>query len=195
MDKFIIRSASLNEVLRDELCEALRQESLQASELAEFYLVNLLNDFHNSKRSFEKLFDRDFERPLALEYLEAIEDSNPSNKSKRLKRLGDQILIVSGFFGERLHKTLVRLPYYIAIGGRAYGYLSVLCRSDVNFCDLYSELAMKFAGLVKAISLVAPWNRTALSNSDIVHAYERWLSNGDESLKALLEEKGIRTAA
>jgi len=39
---------------------------------------------------------------------------------------------------------------------------------------------------------VAPWNR-AISNTDLLRIYERWLSTGDQKLQNFLEEQGIST--
>lgn len=185
----IIQGLGLEEVIREEIVGALKNERVNASEFAEFYLVNLLSDFHKHERSFEAAEDA-FEKPLATLFMEAL-NTDPSTRLLRLRRLGDTILVVSGLFTDRVQKTLVKLPYYVSIGGAAYARLANMLDSEREFFDLYMELSRKFAAFVRVIATVAPWNRTAPLNSDIIRAYERWLSSGDSKLESLLEKEGI----
>lgn len=186
----IIHGVTIEEVLRDELKRALDLEALKTNEITEFYLVNLLSDFHKAERSFENNAGWAFEKPLAILFMEALE-ADSSSRIHKLRSLGDTVLIFSGLFTDRVHRTLVKLPYYVSIGGSAYGRLSDLLEGERMFSELYSELAMKFADFVNVLSIVAPWNRNAHSNTDIIRAYERWLTSGDEKLRALLEQKGV----
>lgn len=186
----IIQGVAIEEVLRDEVKRALDIEDVKTNEMTEFYLVNLLSDFHKAERSFDAMSGTFFEKPLALLFLEALE-ADSTTRINKLRRLGDTVLIVSGLFTDRVHRTLVKLPYYISIGGSAYGHLSNLLDGEKIFSELYSELAVKFADFVNVFSIVAPWNRNAQSNTDIIRAYERWLTSGDDKLRALLEEQGV----
>lgn len=185
----IIQGLGLNEVIREELLDALRHERVKISEFAEFYLVNLLSSFHKQDRSFEAEEDA-FGKPLAMLFMEAL-NADPKTRIIRLRRLGDTVLVVSGLFTDRVQKTMVRLPYYISIGGAAYGRLACMLDSEREYFELYTELSRKFAAFVRVISNVAPWNRTAPLDSDIVRAYERWLASGAAELKTLLEREGI----
>lgn len=187
----IIHGVGLKEILREKVQDALLRQNVSTSELVEFYLVNLLSDFHEAERALNGGETDALARPLALLMLEADASDAPT-RIRQLRRLGDTALIIAGFYADRVRKALVGLSYYIAMGGSAYGRLSELHERERMFAELYLELSSHFAAFAGALSLVAPWNR-ASSNSDLVRIYERWLATGDAKLRALLEEGGIPT--
>lgn len=187
----IIHGSRLKEILREEVREALGRQDVKTREIAEFYLVNLLSDYHSAEYIVDRDGEDSLEKPLALLFMEAMDGDLPA-RIKKLKSLGDRALILSGFFSASIRKKLVDLPYYVSMGGHAYGSLANILSNHGTFSELYAELAAKFASFVDVLAIVAPWNR-ALSNTDLLRIYDRWIATGDETLKVLLDERGIST--
>lgn len=187
----ILHGVALQEVLREQVQEALVKEDIDANEELEFYLVNLLHKFHDAEKLFSGDSSDAAEKPLAIMLMEALNES-PKVRVQSLKRVGDSALVVAGFFADRVRKTILGLHYYTSMGGFAYAKLSVFCE-DYDFSAIYSELSRRFEGFAQVVARVAPWNRAVASNSELVRVYERWLASGDEKLQSLLEREGIRT--
>ena len=188
----IIQGVGLQEVLREELRAALLRQAIAAAEMTEFYLVNLLSQYHETGGVYRPEAGDPLARPLALLLLEASEGSG-QQRIAALRRLGDTALVIAGLYADRVRKTIVDISYYIGMGGSAYGELAELHGGERIFSELYRELSKKFEDFAEVISIVAPWNHAA-SDGDLVRIYERWLETGDEKLEALLREGGIPTA-
>lgn len=182
----IIHGKKLPEILREQLRCALSLESISASEEAEFYLVNLLNEYHMVE-SMPMLDDE--HKPLGVMFLEAMSKA-PAVKAIELKRIGDGTLLALGFFADSIRRSIVDRSYYVEIGGSAYDALSDVVVCDQQFAEIYAELASKFSNLVEALARIAPWNR-ASSNTELMQIYSRWLESGDEKLERLLRKEGI----
>ena len=186
----IIVSEGLKEVLREKLKDALVRRAVAAEDMTEFYLVNLLSQYHESQESFCPEGEDILSKPLALRFIEDT-DGDMVTRRKGLRRLGDTALLIAGFYAERVRRGIVDISYYVGMGEAAYARLSSL-QDEPVFASLYRELASKFSEFAEALSNLAPWN-TASSDRDLVKIYERWIETGDENLKDLLEECGIRT--
>lgn len=187
----ILHGATLPEVLREEVQNALSMESIKASEVMEFYLVSLLHELHDAEKLFCMDNSGETAKPLAIMFLEA-QNEPPKERERSLRRVGDSALVATGLFADRVRKTILGTRYYISMGSLAYMKLSALFCKDDDFSVLYSELARKFENFAQVISRVAPWNSTVSSNSELVRVYERWLETGDEKLQSLLEKEGIK---
>lgn len=185
----IIKGEHLHEVLRESVQKAIAERAIKASEMTEFYLVNLLAELQSLESLYERLGPDSIERPMSIQLLEA-QSGDLRSRIRALKKLGDTALVVSGFFSEGLGSELVDQSYYITIGGSAYGSLAYIVGETELFAETYSELAVKFAAFADVLTIVAPWNK-AVSNSDLIKIYERWLATGDEYLETVLAEKGI----
>jgi hypothetical protein len=192
-DKAIIHGVGIVEVLRERVRGAFARQDIAASEFAEFYLVNLLHQFHEAEDLLGKNGGDIFDKPLALLFIEASV-GNSKFKVQTLKRLGDTALVIVGFYADRIRRTLMDIPYYVSMGSTAYRHLSGLHSDEESISGLYGELSAKFATFADVIADVAPWNR-ARSDSDLLKIYERWLVSGDEKLGELLKEGGINTTS
>ncbi|MBI4126163.1 MAG: hypothetical protein HY465_01585 [Deltaproteobacteria bacterium] len=177
----IIQGAELTEYFRGKVQAALANQSLIISELTEFYLVNLLQEFRRAKEFLEQ--------PMALLLLEAM-NGDTATRTRCLKQLGDSALYLSGYFSDSLRNKLVDQNYYIAMGGSAYGSLAAMFAPEKTFAEIFGELAEKFSPLVTILAEVAPWNQGS-DDVNLLKMYERWLATGDERLRELLERKGI----
>ena len=174
---------SVAEFFHEVLSAALRHQSVPASELTEFYLVNLLTEFTRGELDDE---------PLALKLAQAALET-PAVRARFLKEVGDTSLWVSGFFGDSLAHRLVAVDYYITLGEQAYATLAglnVMSRAGETFAGVYGELADKFPRFVDVLGEVS--EKSALgSNRGLVHLYERWLRTRSEWLAQKLMAHGL----
>jgi len=181
----IIHGNKLSEVIMEQLRRALADEGVVTSDEAEFYLVNLLSDYHTA----ENLTVFDETRPLSIVFLEALSKSRNA-KLAELKRIGDGTLIGLGFFHDIIRNGIVDRSYYLTIGGLAYDSLAEVVVNDSQFADVYAELAAKFSNLVEVLAHIAPWNR-ARSDRELMMIYRRWVASGDRRLAELLKKAGL----
>lgn len=157
---------------------------------AEFYLVNLLNQFITT----DQLYGRDSggnarEQPLAMLLKDALEESTPQLQTRLFRQVGDISLYVGGFFQDSLNRKLVDVDYYIDVGGTAYR--QVAARVDENAARaMYEELSAKFAMFVDVLAEIS--DKTAQkSEKDILRFYELWVRTRSERAAKALQEAGI----
>ncbi|MBI2026327.1 MAG: hypothetical protein HYS98_00705 [Deltaproteobacteria bacterium] len=174
---------------KEVLEKALRNQNVEASPEAAFYLVNLLSEFIQT----EKLFDTQKEglrscEPLALKYSKALQEDRVQ-KIKLLKETGDLSLYVSGFFGESLNRSLVDITYYISMGETAYSNLSELIQEKV-FREVFAELSGNF---VKFVDILAEISHHSLGHSQksLLSLYEQWIKTRSSRLYKLLVQRVI----
>lgn len=185
----IVDGTRLKEYFREEMQKAFLDLNLQVSETAEFYLVNLLNNFERSECLFVLQDDRFEEEPLAIMLAHTL-SGDKASKIKGLKRLGDVALYVAGFFGDHLRKGPVGRDYYIGMGSSAYAGLAGQLISEKVFANLYTELSEHFAGLSMALSELSI-SYGVKNNLDLLNLYERWLKSGDNKIREILIKEGL----
>jgi len=186
-----IHRINMMEFFRRRVQDGLEHHNIETSEMAEFYLVNLLEEYHEASKLFSMEGDGPVMQPLALMLKEAAEGDELKQRQS-LKRLGDTALYVAGFFTDYIHRSLVNLDYYISMGGSAYGTLSSMSK-QITMRDLFYELAIKFGALVGVLAEISPWSQH-MDNRRLVQIYSNWLESGDERLKDILEREGIDTS-
>jgi hypothetical protein len=180
MSEAVFRRESEVEYFKELVESALAHQHVIAGELTAYYVVHLLSGFLRRP-------DDDDNEPLGLKLALALESQGPRQKAT-LKQVGDASLFVSGFFSESLHRRLVDVDYYVAIGGHAYSALS-RHESD-TFSPVFAELADKFVAFVDVLSEVS--ERTACtSNQDLLRLYEKWRKTGSRRSGQLLMERGV----
>ncbi len=189
----ILTGESLREYFRDMLASALAHQNVQVAQTTEFYLVNLLAEFLDTKNLFHDdpagagLSDE----PLAF-MLKRAQEEHGFERIRALKHLGDTSLYISGFWGDSLDGKLVDIDYYVAMGGRAYSALSEAFGGDA-LAALYEEMSGKFLRLVDLLSEVS--ERAAVgTNRGLVRLYERYIKTGSERIARLLAERGVLPA-
>src|SRR3989338_7413732 len=186
----IVQKTNLAEFFRERVQEVLGHQGIQASELVEFYLVNLLQEFRKTEKLFEQTGDKKNVKALAPLFVRAL-DGDVNTQIRCLKELGDTALYISGFFAESVKRKPVGIDYYIGMGGSAYQSLAQLLIRQKTFSELYTELASKFRALVDVLGEIAvaqDW----MNNQDLVRLYERWLTTKDEQIRDLLTKAGIK---
>jgi hypothetical protein len=179
-DSPVLALDSPQEYFRELIREAMANQKTNTSEEAEYYLVNLLNNFIDSNHLFDE--------PLALMLGRALQ-AHHHHKIQILKHLGDITLYVSGFFPESVHRKVMSIDYYINMGGRAYHTISSLSQKE-TFSLLFEELSEKFVPLVDVLSEVSDKSMLKV-NSNILQLYELWLNTGSERVEQILQEQGI----
>jgi hypothetical protein len=183
MTEGLFRNETPSELFRDLVESAMANQHLDAREHTSFYLVNLLTACVQQDR----LPGRDGDAPLGVRLAEALQTAGLAQRDG-LRRVGDQSLFISGFFGDSLNRSLVDVDYYVQLGECAYGCLARREREALG--EVFDELAEKFTAFVDVLGEVS--ERTSLaSNRDLMRLYERWLRTGSTRSARLLASKGI----
>lgn len=180
------------EYFRDLVQEALRNQEVDASELTEFYIANLLSRYIRLDQTPLSTGESLGEEPIALQFLSALREEL-DERIRRLKELGDFSLFISGFYPESLQKRTTDLKYYIALGEKAYGNVAVLIRNHSFYVALYTDLSSRFSEYVAVLSEVSEKSQIS-SNRDAVRIYERWLKTRSHRDARLLQSLGIYPA-
>ncbi len=184
----ILVGKSAQEWFREVVAEALGHRKLRVQEVTEFYLVNVLTRFLEREQLFVEDAEGNVEsEPLALILLRALA-AERRERTAGLRRLGDTALFVSGFFGDSLAGRPVDVPYYIAMGERAYGVLAEEERG--RGAAPFDELSDRFELFVDLFSEIAELSQLR-SNRGLLKLYERWMLTRSERVANLLRERGV----
>lgn len=171
MDRPLLREQSPAEYFKDLVTSALARQHIQAADLTEYYLVNLLCQYIRPDAASAA---RDEGEPLAVRLARALQ-SGGSEQRARLRSLGDFSLFMSGFFSDSFRRSIVDVDYYVSMGEYAYG--SLARRDEDAFSEVFTELANKFVGFADVLADIS--ERTAVgSQLDVLRLYEKWLRTG-----------------
>jgi hypothetical protein len=176
--------ASVAEYFYEVVTDAIRNQGVDTSETAEYYLVNLLAAYTKTSQV------RDDE-PLALKAMASV-FASPDERVRHLKDVGDTSLYISGFFADSLQRRLVDVDYYIQIGGRAYGDLArhFQVTRGAEAGRVYVELHDKFPRFVEVLAEIS--ERSSMTTPQgVVQLYERWLRTGSERVAQRLRAQGV----
>ena len=178
----VLREQTPTEYFKELVESALARQHLQAGDLTEYYLVNLLCQYVR----LDGAAHADHGEPLAVRLARALQTGG-SEQRARLRSLGDFSLFTAGFFSDSLTRRHVDVDYYVSMGAYAYGSLS---RAEDAFREVFGELSRKFVGFSDVLADVS--ERTALtSNHDVLRIYEKWLRTGSQRDGQRLIERGI----
>jgi len=184
MDRPLLPEQTPAEYFKELVVSALARQHVQAADLTEYYLVNLLCQYIRVDTASGV---RDDGEPLAVRLARALQ-SGGSEQRARLRSLGDFSLFMSGFFSDSFRRRLVDVDYYVSMGEYAYG--SLARREEDAFTEVFTELANKFVGFTDVLADIS--ERTALaSHTDVLRLYEKWLRTGSERDGQRLVERGI----
>jgi hypothetical protein len=175
-------AASVDEFFHEVVTEALDEVDLDASEPAGWYLVGLLGDFTRTRPTDE---------PLGIKLVEP--SSDPGERVRTLKQVGDTSLYVAGYFAESLTRSLVDVDYYVGLGTNAYSQLARQLGGRAHVTEVYAELADKFPRFVDVRAMVRKRISIAEMNAttDIGRLYEIWLRTRDAWVEKKLKDAGI----
>ncbi|MCA9522257.1 MAG: hypothetical protein KC609_14855 [Myxococcales bacterium] len=193
MSSFVLSSTSLNAFFHSAVSETMKDMGVQASQFAEYYLVELLSTFATTNQLYSGTAEAASpDEPLVLLMKRAIE-APAEKRVQMLRRLGDVSLYISGFFSESLNRKLIDVDYYVSMGRSAYTQVQGLMQrhrhGDV-FDTLYGELADKFIAFVEVLAEIS--DKAAFSNNkDLLAIYERWLKTRSKRLAKKLTTHGV----
>jgi hypothetical protein len=178
----VLREQTPAEYFKELVESSLVRQHLQASDLTEYYLVNLLCQYVR----LDPTAHAEHGEPLAVRLARALQTGGVEQRT-RLRSLGDFSLFTAGFFSDSFRRRHIDVDYYVSMGEYAYGSLS---RAEDAFRDVFAELARKFVGFSDVLADIS--ERTALtSGNDILRLYEKWLRTGSARDGQRLIERGI----
>jgi hypothetical protein len=192
----LITNTSVQAYFHDAVGAALRNQNINARDDTVHYIINLLSSFTRADQLFERTDDGVTLQPLAVLYAQAVETDAPTQRRQTLRRLGDVALFIAGVFADSLNRKVVDLDYYIAMGGNAYGYLSIALKGTnrgVVLSGVFDELSVKFQSFVDILSEVSE-HAHLTNNADIMRLYEVWLRTGSKRAADKLRLMGIQPA-
>jgi len=156
----LVKAHSMQAYFREALDASLRQSSISVTEMAQVYVVHLLNEFSRSEIAFagtdygEKIsVAHMLERGLVAENPEALQI---------YRHLGDTCLYTLGFFSEAAVKRLASQRYYKDMGAQAYGQAASLAKP--HNAALFSELSVRFNDIVILIEHISKYKNHEESN-------------------------------
>lgn len=189
----VMMRENLREFFKERLFVAMRNQRVERSERAEFYLVNLLAEFARAELVTRGAEGRAVHAPLALRLKEALEAPSPEERFSLLRDLGDLSLYISGFFSDYINRRSVDFDYYVSMGEGAYASASSLAQKRAlgeEVVRLYRELAAKFTKFVDVLAEIA--EETQLQqNQGILRLYERWCRTRSPRSARRLRELGV----
>lgn len=170
--------ASVDEYFHEVIVEALDRTCTTATEGAECYLVTLLGEFTRARLPDE---------PLSLKLARA--QSDPAERVKALKEVGDTTLYMTGFFADSLERGIVDAGYYRNLGEAAYRELANRLQGSSSIGEIYHELAAKFPRFVDV--LVEVRKQVNVASGDVVKLYRQWLATRSEWVERRLRALGV----
>ena len=183
MERPVLREQTPAEYFKELVEGALARQRVDACDLTEYYLVNLLCQYVRLDSRESVALDQ----PLAIQLARAL-DRGGLEQRARLRSLGDFSLFISGFFSESLRRSVVDVDYYKSMG--EYAYRSLSRAEDETFAEVFGELSRKFVGFMDVLSDIS--ERTTLGTStDVLRLYEKWLRTGSQRDGQRLVEHGI----
>jgi hypothetical protein len=178
----ILREETPVEYFKELVETSLARQHVQAGDLTEYYLVNLLCQFVR----LDPASAVEHGEPLAVRLARALQTGGMEQRT-RLRSLGDFSLFTAGFFSDSFKRRHIDVDYYVSMGEYAYGSLS---RAEDAFREVFAELASKFVGFSDVLADIS--ERTALSSqTDVLRIYEKWLRTGSQRDSQKLIERGI----
>ncbi|MEJ7604036.1 MAG: hypothetical protein WKG01_39515 [Kofleriaceae bacterium] len=176
-------AASVDEFFHEAVTEALDAVDLDASEPAGWYLVGLLGEFTRARLTDE---------PLGMKL--AAPGTDPGERVRTLKHVGDTSLYIAGFFADSLNRSLIDVDYYVGLGQNAYAQLArSLSGGGKSISEVYEELAAKFPRFVDVLNAVRRRTTIAELNAttDVGRLYETWLRTREAWVEKKLKDAGI----
>ena len=190
----LITNMGIREYFRESVRAAVANQQLTVNEETILYVVNMLTSFTRSDSLFERT-EHGYEiRALAMIYADTVAAESASQKNRVLQRLGDIALFISGLFSYSLHRSLVDVDYYAAMGGNAYAHLADSMRNNYKgktISMVFTELSRKFLALADVLAEINE-NSVLASDTDILRLYELWLKTGSRRAARQLQQCGIQ---
>lgn len=154
--------------------EAENSASCRLSEDCESYLVFLLMRFLSRADMASNV--------MALDYLNSQLKAG-SQRTLGLRDVGDQCLLISGFYPKRARRRHVRIAYFVNIGRSAYSELASTVVDGLAGC--YQQLERDFVKLMDVLHAVREMDKTS-QTLDGIEAIELWQDTGSKAAQRAL---------
>jgi hypothetical protein len=175
----------VTEYFRELVDDVAGHQRLALDPMTSYYVVQLLATFARTDADACEAFWTG--QPMGALLGEAIA-AGGSEQRRRLRKVGDASLVLTGLFPTRLSRSLVDVDYYMRIGGIAYDSLSH-DEADL-FAPAFGELASRFGDVVDLLGDVG--DRCQLgSPADLLCLYERWQKTGSTQCARRLVARGV----
>ncbi len=165
--------------------QALGETPLELSSACHAYVVSVLSE-HAGKPPDSG------EEPFALR-LSAALGASGGKRFDHLRRLGDDVLFLGGFFEEHLAYRGLQRNYLVALGSSAYHGAGTALRQFSAEMGIFAELSARFEALLRLLSKVADavLAKSSYSNASVLELYERWRRTQSNTLAQALAERGL----
>jgi hypothetical protein len=190
----IVPAAS--DYFRLEIEKISRNQGLSLNEEVKGYLSSLLVKFLNTQNLSLKLpgeepLNEEKDRTPTQFWLE-IQALPLKQQYYALQILGDYSLFTSGFFGEKIRKSLLDMDYYQALGGQAYyraGEIqeNISAEKALNIFFTLADSFKKVTGIFAEL-----YDKTLINhNEGLLKLFERWEKKGSPHIERLLLQSGM----
>ncbi|MBC7385924.1 MAG: hypothetical protein H7301_07160 [Cryobacterium sp.] len=182
--------AQPQEYFYEMLGAAFKRRSFRPTPEAEFYIVNLMNQFMTTDALYARNADGKHEPgALALLVKEAVEAPSAPTQRTMFRQVGDVSLYTAGFFQDSLNRKLVDLDYYIDMGGHAYREAASR-HEEMALRQVFEELAGRFGQFVDVLAEISDQTMSK-TERDLLRLYDNWITTKSERAERLLHEAGI----
>ncbi len=185
-----------DEYFRLEIEKISQNQGLSLEPEVKTYLGTLLVKFLNTphlslKLPGEEALVEEKERTPTQFWLE-IQSLPLKQQYYALQILGDYSLFTSGFFNERIKKSLLDMDYYQALGGQAY-YRAGEIQENISAekaLNIFFSLADSFKKVTDIFAEL--YDKTLVTHNDgLLKLFERWENSSSPHLERLLIQNGI----
>ena len=183
MGRPVLREQTPVEYFKELVESSLARQHVQAGDLTEYYLVNLLCQYMR----LDPASGAEHGEPLAIRLVRALQIAGVEQRA-RLRSLGDFSLFTTGFFSDSFRRRHIDVDYYVSMGEYAYGSLS---RAEDAFRDVFAELARNFVGFSDVLGDISERTGLTSRSQDVLRLYEKWLRTGSQRDGHRLIERGI----
>lgn len=184
-------SPSINDYFEVVVQEAIRTRKVEATDAATHYIIGLLCDYARPDRDASSTFTK----PLTFLLRDALAAVG-ADRFERLRKFGDGVMYLLGFFDSNLTRRGADREYVISLGSSAYSHAAAMLRASGSGheVDVLGELSDKYERFVEVVGEVADTSLASSSvhrDSSALQLYERWKRTGSQRLAEQLAELGL----
>lgn len=164
--------------------EALDGSEVEVAPSTRAYLLELLARYAHAS------FAETVAEPLVMRLARAVDAPPGPGRLGALRAIGDDAMVLCGFFDAHLERRGLERRYVASLGGRAYAAAARAGHRREPLADVYGELAARFLAVAGVLDEVR--ERTTLRTpQDIVRLYERWKRAPTRRLLERLRAEGV----
>lgn len=178
----LVKDPDLFQFFLDRVETAVSHQGAAVSANTVYYLTQLLAEQGHAEDTREATF---------VELRQRAVSAPPPQAVAAWKRIGDQSLLVTGYFRETMSRRRITRAYAEAMGASAYGVLArVLAGPRGGFGEIFGELADRWDTCSNVLAEVRD-EAADRSDTDVVRLYEEWLQSGSPRVAERLRELGV----